>query len=83
MAVPSKKILTVFPEDLLSKLDSTAVASGICRSEIIRRSVLHFLKMQKELEMMKGYKEMAFINEELAEVGLVADNDSWQLTADS
>ena len=75
MAAPSRKILTVFPEDLLSKLDSTVCATGICRSEIIRRSVLTFLKSQKELEMKKGYKEMAGINMELAEMGLLADNE--------
>ena len=75
MAMPSKKVLTVFPEDLLNKLDSAACATGICRSEIIRRSVLHFLKVQRELEMMKGYKEMAYINMELAEIGLLADNE--------
>ena len=75
MALPSRKILTVFPEDLLQRLDSVSCATGICRSEIIRRSVLHFLKMQKEFEMMKGYREMAYINEELAEIGLLADNE--------
>ena len=76
MAVPSRKILTVFPEDLLNKLDNTVCTTGICRSEIIRRSVLNFLKSQREIEMMKGYREMAYINEELAEVGLAADNET-------
>jgi len=71
----SKKILTVFPEDLLQTLDGVSNQTGITRSELIRRAVSHFLKLQRELQMINGYEEMGEINLKMAESGLLLDNE--------
>jgi len=74
----SKKILTVFPQDLLQNLDGVSNQTGITRSELIRRAVSNFLKLQRELQMINGYEEMGDINLNIAESGLALDNE--QLT---
>jgi len=73
MAASSRKILTVFPNDLLKKLDEYSRDSGSNRSELIRKAVIRFLDLKKELSMIDGYEKMGSINAELAEEALIPD----------
>ncbi|MCL2739651.1 MAG: ribbon-helix-helix domain-containing protein [Oscillospiraceae bacterium] len=74
MPQASRKILTVFPNDLLSRLDELSRNTGNNRSELIRRSVARFLDLKKELSMIEGYERMGEINLKLAEEAMIRDS---------
>jgi len=75
MSTPSRKILTVFPECLLKELDEFSRESGSNRSELIRKAVIRFLDLKKELSMIDGYERMGKINENLAEEAIKIDEN--------
>ena len=72
-----KKILISVPETLLKEVDAQVSCEQISRSRLIQRAVSFYLKEQKktrQLQQMKtGYRQMADINLELAEICFLAD----------
>ena len=72
-----KKILISVPETLLQEVDAQVSCEQVSRSRLIQRAVRFYLKEQKksrQLQQMKtGYREMADINLELAEICFLAD----------
>ena len=72
-----KKILISVPETLLQEVDAQVSCEQVSRSRLIQRAVRFYLKEQKktrQLQQMKtGYREMADINFELAEICFLAD----------
>ena len=72
-----KKILISVPETLLQEVDAQVSCEQSNRSRLIQRAVRFYLSEQKktrQLQQMKtGYREMADINLELAEICFLAD----------
>lgn len=72
-----KKILISVPEALLQEVDAQVSCEQVSRSRLIQRAVRFYLSEQKkarQLQQMKtGYREMADINLELAEICFLAD----------
>ena len=72
-----KKILISVPETLLKEVDAQVSCEQVSRSRLIQRAVRLYLSEQKkvrQLQQMKtGYREMADINLELAEICFLAD----------
>lgn len=72
-----KKISISVPETLLQEVDAQVSCEQVSRSRLIQRAVSFYIKEQKKaarIEQMKiGYREMADINLELAEICFPAD----------
>ena len=72
-----KKILISVPETLLQEVDAQVSSERVSRSRLIQRAVRFYLGEQKKAartEQMKiGYREMADINLNLAEICFQAD----------
>lgn len=73
----SKKILISVPETLLKEVDARVSCEQVSRSRLIQRAVRFYLSEQKKTERLRqmktGYREMADINLELAEISFLAD----------
>jgi len=76
-----KKVVVAVPSKLLEEVDKTAEMEKISRSEVVRQALRLYLdekkrKMLRE-EMIKGYKEMAKINLNLALEGFYYEEDGY------
>ena len=71
------KILINLPDDLLNEIDALAKEQEISRSQFIRDGLWQVLRIRHKLEveekMKLGYQEMAEINLQWAQLGLMAD----------
>ncbi len=71
------KILINLPESLVDEIDAIAKEQGVSRSLFIRESLCQVLRIKHKLEveerMKLGYQEMAEINLEWSQLGLMAD----------
>ncbi len=77
----TKRIVISLDEPLLSEIDTLAKAKGKSRSFIIRKALSSEVAREKgkikEAEMKKGYLAMGNINLELANQGIIADNEQF------
>jgi len=71
------KVTISLPADLLRLTDKTAQAEQKPRSGIIRDALASYIKERERQEMIKGYQEMATLNQELAEEAGAAVNEIW------
>jgi len=74
----SKKILVTLPDNLLKEVDKIVATENKNRSELIREAMKFYIrekqKTQIKEQMIRGYQDMACINEDMAEVGIKVDN---------
>jgi CopG family transcriptional regulator/antitoxin EndoAI len=74
----SKKILVSLPDSLLKEVDEIVAMEKKNRSEFIREAMKLYIRERQKIEikeqMIKGYQDMARINEDMAEIGVKADN---------
>lgn len=77
----TKRILISLDEPLLSEIDGFAKSEGVTRSSFIRKALSKEVRLKKgklkEAEMKKGYLAMGNINLELANQGIIADNEQF------
>ncbi len=77
----TKRIVISLEEPLLSEIDALAKSEGITRSSFIRKALSCETRRKKgkkkEAEMKKGYLAMGNINLELANQGIIADNEQF------
>jgi len=76
-----KKVVVAVPSKLLEEVDKAAQMEKISRSEVVRQALRLYLdekkrKMLRE-EMIRGYKEMAKINLNLALEGFYYEEDGY------
>jgi len=71
------KVTISLPADLLRLTDKTAQVEEKPRSGIIREALALYLKKRERQEMIRGYQEMAALNQELAEEAGEAVNEVW------
>ncbi|MDD3765555.1 MAG: ribbon-helix-helix protein, CopG family [Eubacteriales bacterium] len=73
----SKKILVSLPNTLLAEVDAFVSCRGLSRSELIREAMREYISHRKKAEieekLKEGYKLMAEINLEWAEMCCAAD----------
>lgn len=74
----SKKILISLPDTLADKIGAIALEDGISRNALIRNVLEGYCDKRKrsdiEKELTEGYRAMASVNREWAELCLNADN---------
>ena len=71
------KVTISLPADLLQLADETAQVEEKPRSGIIREALALYVKERERQEMIRGYQEMAALNQELAEEDRAAVNEVW------
>ena len=78
-----RRIMISIPNSLLQEVDGIIAMEKLSRSQFVRdamRSCIEDRKRKEVRDMMrKGYQEMANINMELAEEGLLADADMFEM----
>ena len=71
------KILLNLPEELINEIDALAKEQNVSRSQFIRDGLCQVLRIKHKLEveekMKLGYQQMAEINLQWAQLGLMAD----------
>ena len=74
----SKKILISLPDTLAEEINAIASEDGISRNALIREILESYSEKRKrsdiEQELINGYRAMASVNSEWAELCLNADN---------
>jgi len=72
-----KRILVSLPDTLLEEVNEFVSTNGLSRSELIREAMQEYIKHRKQMEikerLKEGYKLMAAINLEWAEMCFEAD----------
>jgi CopG family transcriptional regulator/antitoxin EndoAI len=76
MSEVAKITISLAPE-LLRATDEIARQDNKPRSGIIREALALYLKERERQEMIRGYREMAELNCELAEESVAAVNEVW------
>ena len=76
MSEVAKITISLAPE-LLQAADEIARQDNKPRSSIIREALAMYLKERERQEMIRGYREMAELNRELAEESMSAVNEVW------
>ena len=76
MSQVAKITISLAPE-LLRVTDEIARQDNKPRSGIIREALAMYLKERERQEMIRGYREMAELNRELAEATVAAVNEVW------
>jgi CopG family transcriptional regulator/antitoxin EndoAI len=71
------KITISLAPDLLRAADEIARQDNKPRSGVIREALALYLKERERQEMIRGYREMAELNRELAEESMAAVNEVW------
>ncbi len=75
-----KKIMVCLPENLLNEVDTIVEEEWRNRSEFIRAAMKMYIQKKRRSElrdlMIAGYVEMSKIDLELAEEGLISDNEA-------
>ena len=83
MPESSKKVLVSLPDALLRQMDKLMNEEHTTRSQIIRDAMQLYIREKHRMEirehMRRGYEEMARINEEWAEAGLLPDIKTLEL----
>ena len=71
------KITISLAPDLLRSIDEIAHQVAQARSRIIQEALALYLKEKERQEMIRGYQQMAKLNQELAEESMAAVNEVW------
>ncbi|EAX46878.1 putative transcriptional regulator, CopG family [Thermosinus carboxydivorans Nor1] len=78
-----KRIMISIPNSLLQEVDGIIAMEKLSRSQFVREAMRLYIEERKRKTvrdmMKKGYQEMAIINLALAEEGLVADAEAYDL----
>ena len=78
-----RRIMISIPNSLLQEVDGIIAIEKLSRSQFVRDAMRSCIEERKRKEvrdmMRKGYQEMATINIELAEEGLLADADVFEM----
>lgn len=78
-----KRIMISIPNSLLQEVDGIIAMEKLSRSQFVREAMRLYIEDRKRRTvrdmMKKGYQEMAVINLALAEEGLVADAEAYDL----
>lgn len=78
-----KRIMISIPNSLLQEVDGIIAMEKLSRSQFVREAMRLYIEDRKRRTvrdmMKKGYQEMAAINLTLAEEGLVADAEAYDL----
>ncbi|MGL5514115.1 MAG: CopG family ribbon-helix-helix protein [Sporomusa sp.] len=81
-----RRIMISIPNALLQEVDGIIAMDKLSRSQFVREAMRLYIEDRKRKavrDMMKrGYQEMAAINLTLAEEGLLADIDTFELMPD-
>jgi CopG family transcriptional regulator/antitoxin EndoAI len=79
-----KRIMISIPNSLLQEVDGIIAMEKLSRSQFVREAMRLCIEERKRKAvrdmMRKGYQEMAVINLSLAEEGLLADDDIFDMT---
>jgi len=78
-----RRIMISIPNSLLQEVDGIIAMEKLSRSQFVRDAMRACIEDRKRNEvrdmMRKGYQAMANINMELAEEGLLADADMFEM----
>lgn len=78
-----RRIMISIPNALLQEVDGIIAMDKLSRSQFVREAMRLYIEERKRKAvrdmMKKGYQEMAVINLTLAEEGLLADVDTFEL----
>jgi CopG family transcriptional regulator/antitoxin EndoAI len=78
-----KRIMISIPNSLLQEVDGIIAMEKLSRSQFVREAMRLYIEDRKRKAvrdmMRKGYQEMAIINLALAEEGLTADVEVYDL----
>lgn len=78
-----KRIMISIPNTLLQEVDGIVAVDKLSRSQFVREAMRLYIEERKRKAvrdmMKKGYQEMAAINLTLAEEGLQADSEVFEL----
>ncbi|SDF12016.1 CopG family ribbon-helix-helix protein [Sporomusa acidovorans] len=78
-----RRIMISIPNALLQEVDGIIAMDKLSRSQFVRDAMRLYIEDRKRKAvrdmMKKGYQEMAVINLTLAEEGLLADVDEFEL----
>ena len=78
-----KRIMISIPNSLLQEVDGIIAMEKLSRSQFVREAMRLYIEDRKRKAvrdmMRKGYQEMAVINLSLAEEGLLADADLFEM----
>jgi len=79
-----KRIMISIPNSLLQEVDGIVAMEKLSRSQFVREAMRLCIEERKRKAirdmMRKGYQEMASINLSLAEEGLMADSDVYEMS---
>lgn len=78
-----KRIMISIPDNLLQEVDGIVAMEKLSRSQFVRDAMRVYIEDRKRRAvrdlMKRGYQEMAIINLTLAEEGLAADAEAYEL----
>ncbi len=78
-----KRIMISIPDSLLQEVDGIIAMEKLSRSQFVRDAMRVYIEDRKRKAvrdlMRRGYQEMAMINLTLAEEGLIADAEAYDL----
>jgi CopG family transcriptional regulator/antitoxin EndoAI len=78
-----KRIMISIPNSLLQEVDGFIAMEKLSRSQFVREAMRLYIEERKRKavrdSMRKGYQEMAVINLALAEEGLTADVEVYEM----
>lgn len=78
-----RRIMISIPNSLLQEVDGLIAGEKLSRSQFVRDAMRSYLEDRKRKAvrdmMKKGYQEMAVINLSLAEEGLQADAEAFEM----
>jgi CopG family transcriptional regulator/antitoxin EndoAI len=78
-----KRIMISIPNSLLQEVDGIIAMEKLSRSQFVREAMRLYIEERKRKAvrdmMRKGYQEMAVINLTLAEEGLTADVEVYEM----
>ncbi|MDR7867544.1 MAG: ribbon-helix-helix protein, CopG family [Sporomusaceae bacterium] len=78
-----KRIMISIPNSLLQEVDGFIAMEKLSRSQFVREAMRLYIEERKRKAvrdlMRKGYQEMAVINLSLAEEGLTADVEVYEM----
>jgi CopG family transcriptional regulator / antitoxin EndoAI len=78
-----KRIMISIPNSLLQEVDGIIAMEKLSRSQFVREAMRLYIEERKRKAvrdmMRKGYQEMAIINLTLAEEGLMADVEVYDM----
>lgn len=78
-----KRIMISIPNSLLQEIDGIIAMEKLSRSQFVREAMRIYIEERKRKAvrdmMRKGYQEMAVINLTLAEEGLTADGEIFEM----